>query len=186
MSMPSPSMSASVKCGILGLLLSSHRYTREAGAEDRATLGSDPSAAPAPDDLPGFTHPAFFLIGWTHALNPGGLGAEPPRRSVPPICFHACCRRWSVRFVSRVLKRRVPPSIRADFHCFRRLILHSPFGGLERTAFKSATISPTVFLSEHPGEARALYPAASMRFTSLAFFLSSFLSFRDCGEPITL
>jgi len=35
-------------------------YAPHAGTEDRATLGSDPSAAPVPDDLPGMKARLFF------------------------------------------------------------------------------------------------------------------------------
>ena len=55
--------------------------------EDRATLGSDPSAESGEyTDGQGDFSPAFFLLAhpvFPKAVNPGGLGAEPPYKIVP-------------------------------------------------------------------------------------------------------
>ena len=51
--------------------------------EDRATLGSDPSAVPGLREAVQKSAAFFHCLLETKALNPGGLGAEPPG-------FNAC------------------------------------------------------------------------------------------------
>ena len=120
-----------------------------AGAEDRATLGSDPSAAPAPDDLPGFFKPGFFFDRLEPCAKSRGFGGSAPKSF--SIGSHACVS-LSVRSFCGWRFRRSPPSIRADLCCVRHQIPHPPFGGLERTAFKAQPSHPRFFSCRTQGQ----------------------------------
>ena len=68
-----------------------------AWTEDRAPLGSDPSADPGAKTEAGchFRHPVWFAyprnfgIG-TRAINPGGVGGWPPLNKSSPSLFILC------------------------------------------------------------------------------------------------
>ena len=72
-----------------------------AWTEDRAPLGSDPSADPGAKTEAGchFRHPVWFAypknfgIG-TRAINPGGVGGWPPLNKSSPSLFILCSHRF--------------------------------------------------------------------------------------------